>query len=86
MLEEAEWRGLRCYVGVTDAHDDAKVDLRFKPNDASTSILTTSKPVIDGRASLLVVDDDYLGCSACVVVLDATGKPSAKRTTVVGGE
>ncbi len=86
VIDEATWRGLRCRVDVSDAPAGSEVDLRIKPNDASTSVLSGTKPVDDGRASLLVEDDDQLGSSACVVVLDSTGKPIAKRTTVVGGE
>lgn len=86
VIDEANWRGMRCRVAVSDAPSSATVDLRIKPNDPSTSILSAPKAVVDGRASLLVEDDDNLGSSACVVVLDPAGKPIAKRTTVVGGE
>jgi hypothetical protein len=40
----------------------------------------------DGKASLMVADDDNDGSSAVVVVLDELGNVLAKQATTVGGD
>ena len=41
--------------------------------------------LVDGKASLAIVDDDQLGAAAVVVVLDTQGNVIQKMATTVGG-
>ena len=82
-IAEVRWTGLRCRIRVEGAPDSAKVDLRSRAADSSTSI-TAPKPLKDGTASLLVADDSREFDAAIVVVLDPDGRVLAKAPTVVG--
>ena len=83
-IAEVRWTGLRCRVRVERAPDGAKVDLRSRAADPSTSI-TPPKPLKDGAASLPVADDNREFEAAIVVVLDPDGRVLAQAPTVVGG-
>ena len=84
-IETSTWRGLRCRVEVTGAAAGWHVDLRTAAGDAGTS-LTAPQPIEEGRASLLVEDDDQIGVPAVLVVVSPDGQVVAKRSTLVGGE
>jgi len=84
-IESLTWRGLRCRVEVSGADAGCQVDLRTAAGDAG-STLAALQPVEDGRASLLVEDDDKIGNPAVVVLLSPNGQVVAKRSTLVGGE
>ncbi len=83
-IAEVRWTGLRCRIRVEGAPDGAKVDLRSRAADSSTSI-TAPKPLKDGTASLPVADDSREFDAAIVVVLDPDGRVLAQTPTVVGG-
>lgn len=83
-IDEFVWRGLRCRVRVADAPSGAKVDLRVKPNDVSSSLCAGGRSLdAEGRASLLVDDDRHMG-SAVFLVVVANESVVAKTTTSVG--
>jgi hypothetical protein len=85
MLDEPVWRGLRCRVQVLDPIPGLTVDLRTKAADANTSLASIPKPVDDkGQAALVVEDDERLGDSVHLVLLDAHGSVISKRNTTVG--
>jgi hypothetical protein len=66
--------------------DGLLADLRTKPADESTTLCTGPKPLdAEGRASLLVPDDEHVGMAAFLVIVDAEGAVLAKSTTCVGG-
>lgn len=84
-IETSTWRGLRCRVEVAGAGAGWHVDLRTAPGDAGTS-LAAPQPIEEGRASLLVEDDDQIGVPAVLVLVSPDGQVVAKRSTLVGGE
>ena len=83
IIAELRWTGLRCRVRVEGAPDGAKVDLRSRAADPSTSI-AAPKALKDGTASLPVDDDSREFEAALVVVLDPDGRVLAQAPTVVG--
>lgn len=86
VIREVAWRGLRCRVTVEGATQELLADLRTKPADESTSLSTGAKPLdAEGKASLLVPDDEHMGMAAFLVVVNAEGTVLAKSTTCVGG-
>ncbi|WP_200346471.1 BREX-1 system phosphatase PglZ type B [Halochromatium glycolicum] len=80
-----KWTGLRCRVTVEGAPAGYRADLRQKANDPSTSKAGGGKPLKDGKASLVVEDDDLEGEAISLVVLDAAGQAVAKVATEIGG-
>ena len=93
MFKEVKWTGLRCRVMVEAASSRlqrqdgvATIDLRRKANDPSTSVAATTKVLKDGKASLLVDNDELEGEAISLVVLDSQGQAFARMVTVIGGE
>ncbi len=85
-IEDAQWLGQRCRVVIQPAADGLFADLRSKPNDPKTSI-TQAKPFDkDGRAGLLVEDENLAGTATSIVVFDAAGRVVSKQATMVGGD
>lgn len=81
---DVAWTGLRVRAEVSGAPAGACLDLRTKANDASTSVAKEPKVVgADGKASVVVLDDDLEGTAAILVLLDATGRVLLQRPTVV---
>jgi len=87
VISELRWVQLRVRAHVDDAPSGALLDLRGRPGDASSSLV--SKPAsidADGDVSV-VIDDSRLGETAAVVVTAADGKRVlAQRATIVGGD
>jgi hypothetical protein len=80
------WKGLRCVVTLEGGSAGIQVDLRTKPRDPASSLVTSPKsPSFDGAVSLLVPEDSREGEAAMAVVLSADGAVLAQETTVVGG-
>jgi hypothetical protein len=70
---------------VHGAPSGAQLDLRTKANDPTGSIAKETKDIdADGKASLIVPNDDLDGTAAILVLLDATGRVLLQRPTVVG--
>ena len=84
-IAEIKWKGLRCIVEVDSASPDLRVDLRTRAGDASSSLLPATKSLDNLVASLLVEDDEKVGSSAYIVVLDNDGRLLAQASTIVGG-
>ena len=85
-IESVQWLGQRCRVVIQPAVEGLFADLRSKPNDPKTSI-TQAKPFDkDGKAGLLVEDENLSGTATSVVVFDATGRVLSKQPTMVGGD
>jgi len=86
-ITSVRWLGLRLNVEVEGARPELAIDVRSKAGDASTSLLgknATPQPVrADGKASLIIVDDDHAGTAAMLVVLHR-GQVVAKRPVTVG--
>lgn len=84
-IAEIKWKGLRCIVEVDSASPDLRVDLRTRAGDASSSLLPATKSLDNLVASLLVEDDEKVGSSGYIVVLDNDGRLLAQTSTIVGG-
>jgi len=84
-IADVRWRGFRCIVEVDGASPDLRVDLRQRAGDATSSLLPATKSLEDMVASLLVEDDDKVGSSAYIVILDQDGRLLAQASTIVGG-
>jgi len=85
-IESVQWLGQRCRVAIQPAADGLFADLRSKPNDPKTSI-TQAKPFDkDGKAGVLVEDENLAGTATSIVVFDATGQILSKQATMVGGD
>ena len=84
-IKSIQWRGLRCKISV-DANDPTlQVDLRKNWKQSATSIAASPKAIgPSGEVSLAVPDDDCLGDSAVVVVIDSQGNVLDRQTTSVG--
>jgi hypothetical protein len=80
------WRGMWADVTVTGAPPDALVDLRSKAGAPDTSLLQAPVSVSgEGRARLLVADDDAIDRSAFLVLIDGGLHVIAQETVVIGG-
>ncbi len=72
-------------TGFSPAGPDLLVDIRTKAGDATTSLVSTPKPVEeDGQASLLVENEDMEGEQALVIVLTPEGVIQAQTSTTLG--
>lgn len=78
------WNGLRCRIEVGGNASGVWADIRAKAADASSTLVSTAKPVQDGKASLVVSNDEAEGQAAFVVLYDESGDLLAKQHTVIG--
>jgi hypothetical protein len=84
IISSVKWKGLRCVVEVESAAEDLFVDVRTKPAVADSSLVANVKALEDGKANLVVVDDEHFGVAAVVVILSADGQVIQRRITTVG--
>lgn len=85
VIEDVNWRGLRCRIRVTGITPGMHVDMRTKAGDASTSLLRAlATPGVDGSVSLLVEDEDRMGEAVLIVVVQHDGTVSKQMSTIVG--
>ena len=84
-LASVEWVNLRCKVQVAGDFAGTRLDIRTKPNDAKTSVVTPKEIPDHGAVSVLVADDELNQCAAVVVVLDSGGRVVSKQATTIGG-
>lgn len=82
---ESKWRGLRCFIELEDATPLMTLDIRVRPADPSTSMITTTKKVTEDIVSLTVENEDWTGKDAFIVILDANGQLLQQARTIVGG-
>ena len=83
-IESVTWKGLRCTVVVEGAAAGQCVDIRTKAALAATSLAASEKPLVSGKASLAVADDEHAGIAAVIVVLGADGEVLQRQSTTVG--
>ena len=87
IIRAVSWRGLRCRVEASAGSAGLRADVRTKPADAGSSLVTTPKELpADGNVSLVVAEEGDEGSAAVVVLLDAQGRVVAKAPTTVGEE
>jgi len=79
------WMGLRCKVTVQGTPEGSSVDLRKEPANGQSSVASGGKPLdAEGKASLLVEDDDLFGGAVYLVVLGPSGSLVLQSETRVG--
>jgi hypothetical protein len=83
-IADVQWRGLRCRVRVTGGDPSVLVDVRTRPRDPATSIVTAPKALAESEASLLVQDDRQEGAAASVVLIGSDGQVLDYAPTPVG--
>lgn len=84
-VKELKWVGMRLNVILVGA-EGLTLDVRAAIEDTSTSLAATpTSASADGlRSSLLIPDDDALGTTAYLVVVDQSGKAVFKHAVVIG--
>lgn len=78
------WKGLRCSVEFVSAGPGLSVDIRTSAALPASSRVAKVKEVVDGRASVAIQDDSFVGTAAFVVVLAADGSLLHKVSTTIG--
>jgi hypothetical protein len=87
VITELKWIGLRCRVTLDKSGPGLRVDLRTKAADPASSLAKGGKELdAEGKASLPVEDDSFVGSAAALVVIDPQGVIITKIPTTVGGE
>jgi len=87
VFAEVKWVGLRCRVTLDKSVPGLRVDLRTKAADHASSLALGGKDIdAEGKVSLVVEDDSFLGSAAALVVTDPNRAVITKISTTVGGE
>jgi hypothetical protein len=81
-IKSKKWIGLRCKIEV-ETRDEVYAVLRTKPA-GENSIICPKKKITGGSCTLIVEDDDLVGSSAVLVLLDSEGQLLDKQATIVG--
>lgn len=83
-LSDIRWLGLTCKIQADTQAEGVSAVLRTRAGDPDSEI-TKRKPLKDGKCSLMV-DDQYEGSPAVLVLLDDQGNVLAKTPALVGDE
>ena len=84
-IASVRWRRLRCDIQVEGATEGHQIDLRFRANDPSSTIVRGDRELgTDGSKSLLVEDEDLEEAAVVVVVVGPDGAVLAQHGTVIG--
>lgn len=85
-FKEIGWKGFRCAVSVEGESSGIKVDIRKQPGDPSSSVILSKKLLDkDGKASLLVENEELENCEAFIVLINENDELVTQVTTIVGG-
>ncbi len=86
-IESVSWAGLRCRVTIATAGTSGlTADVRTRPNDPSSTVTTAKSIDEEGKAGLLVEDEELESSAACIVIINNEGRVVAQESTIVGGE
>jgi len=83
-IDEVKWAGLRCRIKVKGQASGCKVDLRDKANDPGATLASATSLSAEGKATILVENDQREGTAAILVLLDQTGTVLEKMPITVG--
>lgn len=84
-ITDISWHGLRCRVAADGPCAGLMLDLRSSPADPASSLAMGAKPVReDGKASVVVEDDQREGQEAWLVLVTASGQPVAQEKVCIG--
>lgn len=85
-INESKWTGLKLQVTLQPISQDLRIDLRSKPVDPASSLLTSTQrekaPDQEGRLSIFIEDDSLLGQAAVLVVLQGNDVLAKKNLTI----
>jgi len=85
-ITDVVWKGLRCTVAAEGNFSGLSLDVRTEAGNPLSSVVLATKPLKeDGRASVVVEDEDLNGRQATLVLLDSKGFLVAQIVTVLGG-
>ena len=85
-ISEVKWRRLRCNITIEDSPAGARVDIRTKVGDPTTTLTMGGKELgAEGEVSLFVEDADREDEAALVVLVGPDGSVLAQTSTIVGG-
>lgn len=84
-VEQIKWLGLRCRVDVLGAPAGSVVDVRSRPGDPASSLVSRQEAGGDAEVRLLVEDDSRLGEDVYIVLLSGQGEILDQLSTKVGG-
>ena len=80
------WKGLRCVVAVYGNFSGLLLDVRSQAGDASTTMVHAVRAFKgNGKASVVVEDEDLEGIEATVVLIASDGSLVKQIATVIGG-
>lgn len=85
-IESVLWVGQRCRVTIKPMAPGLLAGLRGKANDPRSGICGAKPFDSEGRAGLVVENEDLTGTATTLVVFDASGRVVCKQATMVGGE
>ena len=81
------WKGLRCTVAVDSVFEGLSVDIRTQPGNPSSSIVLTQKGLDEnGKASMVIENEDLESSEATIVLINQKGELVTQVKTIVGGE
>jgi hypothetical protein len=84
-ITKVKWLGLMCRVRYENVAPGAKIDIRGRPKDASTSVVDAVKETTGGGKQALYVRDESLeGEEAYLVIEGGDGSILAQRTITIG--
>jgi len=85
-FKEIVWKGFRCVVSVEGELSGINVDIRKQPGDPASSVILSKKLLdTDGKASLLVENEELENSEAFVVLINENDELVTQITTVIGG-
>jgi hypothetical protein len=84
-IQSVQWHGLRCRIQ-TEGAEGQLADIRTKPADAASSVVTEPRTIENGKCALVVPDDQFEGQTAAIVIIDEAGSILAQRHTTIAGE
>ncbi|MCD6532976.1 MAG: BREX-1 system phosphatase PglZ type B [Deltaproteobacteria bacterium] len=85
-VTQIKWVGLRCRVTIDRDEIFLRLDLRRHAADATSSLVSNINEFDDGRASIVVENEDFFGESASLVLLAEDDTVISQVTTIIGGE
>ena len=85
-IKKIEWLGMRCRATIDPGGAKISADLRTKPNDETSSVVSPKMVSADGHVSLLVENEELEGTVVSLVIFDPSGSVIGKQATTIGGD
>ncbi len=81
-----KWHGLRCRVTIDRTDLCLRLDLRRQTADAASSLVSNINEFDDGKASVVVENEDFIGETASLIILGEDDMVITQLATIIGGE